>query len=311
MVLARLVLIFALPLDFHGRIRVVRSMFLPAALHGVEASLLASGSLLKLRSAICRVVWSRRQPLANVGAVLSMLDGPSGCDPLFCVVWFRFRLFRRFLALWPSRVGRAYRLLDMVSEGCRGHGPVHLLVSSAAEIGFRWNPHSLAWHRPGLPLLSNLAGPVQHFRAAILDAWQNKTAADLCGRKGFRGGPLLDIRGSLQLVNSSHVRERDKGLLRCILVGGAWNGFLLSKVKGQPVPCRFCGAPESDGHLFWECTFPPLVEIRENPEFHDLMREDKAHWPRCLLWHGWLPMLSGINGASPWLLILLKVPSTW
>ena len=44
LVLARLVLVYALPLDFHGRVRVVRSMFLPAALHGVEASLLASGS---------------------------------------------------------------------------------------------------------------------------------------------------------------------------------------------------------------------------------------------------------------------------
>ena len=42
--------------------------------------------------------------------------------------------------------------------------------------------------------------------------------------------------------------------------------------------------------------------IRENPEFHDLMRMDKAHWPRCLLWHGWLPMLSGVNGGSPWAL---------
>ena len=30
------------------------------------------------------------------------------------------------------------------------------------------------------------------------------------------------------------------------------------------------------------------------------MREDKAHWTRCLLWHGWLPMLSGVNGVSPW-----------
>ena len=75
-------------------------------------------------------------------------------------------------------------------------------------------------------------------------------------------------------------------------------GFLLGNVRGQPVPCRFCGAPDSDGHLFGECPFPPLVEIRENPEVHDLMREDKAHWPRCLLWHGWLPMLSGVNGAS-------------
>ena len=53
--------------------------------------------------------------------------------------------------------------------------------------------------------------------------------------------------------------------------------------------------------FFWECSFPPQVEeIRENLEFHDLMREDKAHWPRCLLRHCWLPMLSGVNGASPW-----------
>ena len=44
---------------------------------------------------------------------------------------------------------------------------------------------------------------------------------------------------------------------------------------------------------------PPLVEIRENSEVHDLMRMDKGHWPRCLLWHGWLPLLSGVNGASP------------
>ena len=27
---------------------------------------------------------------------------------------------------------------------------------------------------------------------------------------------------------------------------------------------------------------------------------DTAHWPRCLLWHGWLPLLSGVNDASPW-----------
>ena len=300
LVLSRLILIFALPLDFHGRIRVVRSMYIPAALHGIEASLLASDSLRKLRSAICRVVWSHRQPLANVGAVLSLLDGPTGCDPAFCVVWFRFRLLRRYLALWPAEVGRVYRLLEMVGNGCPGHGPIHLLCSSAARIGFWWNPVVLAWERPGLPVLSHIAGPIQHFRSAVLDAWRNKVAGDLCARQGFRGGPLLDVHGSLQLLNSSHVRERDKGLLRSVMVGGVWNGFLLGRVRNQVVPCRFCGAPDHDGHLFWECTFPPLVEIRENPEFHDLMRMDKAHWPRCLLWHGWLPMLSGCNGDSPW-----------
>ena len=29
-------------------------------------------------------------------------------------------------------------------------------------------------------------------------------------------------------------------------------------------------------------------------------RMDKGHWPRSLLWHGWPPLLSGVNGASPW-----------
>ena len=90
---------------------------------------------------------------------------------------------------------------------------------------FRWNPDALACISPGLPLLSSLAGPLQHFKAAILDAFRNKVAADLCKRKGFRGGPLLDVHGSLQLLISSQVRERDKALLRAIMVGGVLQRF--------------------------------------------------------------------------------------
>ena len=53
--------------------------------------------------------------------------------------------------------------------------------------------------------------------------------------------------------------------------------------------CRFCGKPDGDVHLFWgECTFPPLVEICENPEFHDLMRMDQGHRPRCVFALAWL-----------------------
>ena len=81
---------------------------------------------------------------------------------------------------------------------------------------------------------------------------------------------------------------------------GVWNGFLLSKVKKEDVPCRFCGAPDNDGHLFWDCTFPPFVELRNQPEFLPLMSRDRTHWPRCLLWHGWLPGLSPRTLGTPW-----------
>ena len=51
--------------------------------------------------AFVSAVWSKRMPLAHVGAVLSLLDGPPGCDPGFFVVWCRFRLLRRYFAENP------------------------------------------------------------------------------------------------------------------------------------------------------------------------------------------------------------------
>ena len=89
--------------------------------------------------------------------------------------------------MWPSQVGRAYRLLEMASEGCPGHGPVHLLVASASEVGFQWDPLALGWSRPGLPLLRNLAGLVQHLRAAILGVWRVRVASDLLLLGGLPG----------------------------------------------------------------------------------------------------------------------------
>ena len=34
--------------------------------------------------------------------------------------------------------------------------------------------------------------------------------------------------------------------------------------------------------------------------FMIIVSMDKAGWPRCLLWHGWLPALSGADGDVPW-----------
>ena len=61
----RLRVVAVLPRDFHGRVRVVRTMFIPGAHHGIEASLLSRSCLLKLRSALVAAVWSERQPLSH------------------------------------------------------------------------------------------------------------------------------------------------------------------------------------------------------------------------------------------------------
>ena len=88
---------------------------------------------------------------------------------------------------------------------------------------------------------------------------------------------------------------------------------MLGRVRSQAVPCRFCGNLDGDGHLFWECTFPPLVEIRDNPEFHDLMKMDKAHWPRHVACFGRAGFQCSLESTVPLLglLMLLRVPSVW
>ena len=172
------------------------------------------------------------------------------------IVWSRFRMMRRYLAYCPEEEPSIFRMLDLISRGAQGHGPVHLLLVSAAELGFAWDCNGYGFCLGFPPSLRMVSGPVQHFRSAILEAWCLHVFAKLSERKGFWSVGFADLKGSLQLLTSSHLRERDKMLLRTILCGRVWNGFLLGKAKKEDVPCRFCGKRDGDGHLFWECSFP-------------------------------------------------------
>ena len=232
LVIHRLVLICVLPLVFfHGRIRVVRSMFIPGALHGIEASFLADTRLRKLRTAMGLY--------GPADSLLSKLVQYLVCLMARRVAILLFALsgsgFVCFVGTWRIDLGMftgCIGLIDSAAEGCPGRGPAHLLVESAGEVGFQWDSHQPGWERPGSPVPNNLAGLLRHFRAAVLEAWRSRVSADLCARKGFRGGPVLDIDGTLQLLDSGQVRERDKALLRGVLAGGVWHGFRLRKVRG-------------------------------------------------------------------------------
>ena len=46
--------------------------------------------------------------------------------------------------------------------------------------------------------------------------------------------------------------------------------------------------------------FPPLLHVRELPEFSYLLYLDRSKWPRCLLWHGRLPGLRCDGERDSW-----------
>ena len=132
----------------------------------------------------------------------------------------------------------------------------------------------------GLVYLSTFQlDPSNNTKVQCLMHWRYTVSRVLCKREGFRGGPLLDIQASQQLLVSSRVSGH---------------------VRGEIVPCRHCGGLDGDGHLFWDCPYPPLVAIRESLEVSSLISRDETEWPGCLLWHGWLPSLSGNMMGAPW-----------
>ena len=83
--------------------------------------------------------------------------------------------------------------------------------------------------------------------SSILDAWRYCIFAEHSERKGFLGGEYADVQGSLQLLTSSHLGERDKMLLRTILCGGVRKTF----------PVVFVERGMEMGIYFGSVPFPP------------------------------------------------------
>ena len=58
------------------------------------------------------------------------------------------------------QVQRDIRIVLIAGEGGPGHGPVLLLLESAAEFFFSWDSGIPGWWHLGLP--RNMAAPLQH-----------------------------------------------------------------------------------------------------------------------------------------------------
>ena len=224
--------------------------------------------------------------------VLSLLDGPEGRSWILRCLDLELvpRLMRRVLAYRPGEFPWVTKFIGLISDGALGHGPVHLLLKSAAKVGFLWKERSWGWDRPGLPVLSLFAGPVEHFRAAALDGWRDSVSDDLCARQGF-GVELILIgmprSNSLPFLMFG-TEMRDCGEAYCQV---GMERFSDRKGPRSKRSLSFLWCLDGDGHFF-VFAVSLSAQMTGSPEFAESVNSDKTLWPRCLLWRGWLPALS-------------------
>ena len=88
-------------------------------------------------------------------------------------------MMRRYLAYCPGEELRIFQDAGSYLSRAQGHGPVHLLLTSAAELGFAWDGDEKGWVRASLPPRRMMAGPFQHYCSSILEAWQFRVSAHL------------------------------------------------------------------------------------------------------------------------------------
>ena len=106
----------------------VRSKYLSGGLHGCEGAAISVSALSSFRSAVARAVWSKKLPMTNTPALLSLLDGPWGSDPAFFIIWSRFRQLRRYLSYRPLEEDRIFGSWIMPLLGPLGMGPFIFLL---------------------------------------------------------------------------------------------------------------------------------------------------------------------------------------
>ena len=93
-----------------------------------------------------------------------------------------------------------------------------------------------------MPLLSNLPGPIQHYRAAIHSAWRSKVSADLCARKGFSGVPRWILMVPCSYLTLTMFGREIKRSFGVSLLEVSGMGFFLGTSKVRMCLVGFVGA---------------------------------------------------------------------
>ena len=158
-------------------------------------------------------------------------------------------------------------------------------------------PHS----RSDFPVTQRkLVGSDLDFLLCVWWLAQDKVAIDLC-RESFVWTFVAPINSSAPLIWENGIRA--------ILSGGGgervrrgWRNVFCSARQKKKRRSNVGSAllPTIMDTSFGNALCLPYLELRRSRKFAYLKKQDRTKWPRCMLWHGWLPDLTARPTGSPW-----------
>ena len=231
---------------YHQKLRVLKTVAWPSALHGISTVTLNEHIYASLRAGALQALRFDRCG-ANSQIHLSLVEKPL-CDPEFFALWNSLTQFRAHASEEIS--SKVFSLAAEVPPRNRKPGPYGSLLTRLQEIGWQWCGGTCFADHNQLPV-DLLGCSHQELFSRAMRSWTQHVGALWARRKGFTG--LEHVDAQLSRISPEWSLE-ESGILRVLQNGTAiTNDLLHHAYQSSEATCRFCGEPDSLHHRHWKC----------------------------------------------------------
>ncbi|CAL1129477.1 unnamed protein product [Cladocopium goreaui] len=275
---------------YSAKLRAVRVMAWPRALHGVSVVHVGSSHMKVLRSAVMQGIGASRK---GANPVLHLASNHLEADP---EAWCILQTFRDARELGPlDRMESMLGLFATQDMQLPGNGPTGVLLARLQRLGWVVGGNGLVQDRLGTFSVLNVGWDELWVRVAL--SWGHVMHSAVHHRSTFTGIDTADILESQSAL--SHFGDADRVYLRCHMDGTLYTqsgrAHFQEGVSGQ---CPWCDAKDGFYHRAWECPF--FQDCRVHMSDVQLARVPSL--PLCLSCHGWAILMPEWEVYVAWLL---------
>lgn len=262
------------------KFKVLRCKAWPRVLHSCPGVHVNDHILTNLRSGAMQGLGLSKSG-ANPMIQLSWLLFPTH-DPECYAIFSSVRHARRFAN--SEAIEPYLKATSMVPERQHMPGPIGVLISRLATLGWQYGTNGIFYDLHGIPI-DVFRGPFQAIASKMAFDWQQFVGRQMQQRHGFEGAQ--DVAPFFMAKSCKKLSDHEKGVIRAATNGTFFTEDFLGKIHGDPRDewkCPLCSQPDSIQHRYWECS--ETKELRE--KIPENFRQFLENQPPITKHRGWM-----------------------